>query len=101
MIVDSRVSNTRMHPLSLSDSLLTMNTQSSGDLTAVLIVVSSVVVLLLFCGKLLSNREGPPLPPGPKGWPIIGSAFDLPDGRLYEWAAEQSKIHGKCALSST
>ena len=99
MIVDSRVSNTRMHPLSLSDSLLTMNALSSGGLTAVLIVVSPVVILLLFCGELLSNRAGPPLPPGPKGWPIIGSVFNLPDGRLYEWAAERSKIYGKCVLS--
>ena len=76
-----------------------MSALDNTSLTTALAVLSPVMILLAFYGKILFNRRGLSLPPGPKGWPIIGSVFNLPDGRLYEWAAERSKIYGKCVLS--
>ncbi|KIK55470.1 hypothetical protein GYMLUDRAFT_1018177 [Collybiopsis luxurians FD-317 M1] len=39
--------------------------------------------IILFVRRLLARRRKHPLPPGPKGWPLIGNLFDIPSS--YEW----------------
>jgi hypothetical protein len=41
------------------------------------------------------NPNGLPLPPGPKGYPLIGSLFDFPVNRSWLVYEEWSKIYGK------
>ena len=77
-----------------------MSALDNTSLTTALAVLSPVMILLAFCGKILFDRRGLSLPPGPKGWPIIGSALDFPDDRLYEWATEQARVYGKYLVSS-
>ncbi|PPQ65419.1 hypothetical protein CVT24_011500 [Panaeolus cyanescens] len=55
----------------------------------------------LFCAVLQSvasrrrrNPRGLPLPPGPKGWPIIGNILDMPTERSWLTYHEWAKEHG-------
>lgn len=52
----------------------------------------------------VSHRPGPlyPLPPGPKGKPIVGNLGDLPALGALEWEhwAKHKKLYGKYAQSS-
>ena len=34
-------------------------------------------------GSLLRPKQTAPLPPGPRGWPLIGNVFDMPPS--HEW----------------
>ncbi|KAJ3729886.1 cytochrome P450 [Lentinula raphanica] len=43
--------------------------------------------------KLFFSRKYP-LPPGPKGWPLIGNAFDMPKTHAWKTFAEWGKIWG-------
>ncbi|KAJ3964513.1 cytochrome P450 [Lentinula raphanica] len=47
------------------------------------VVVGVVTFILISSTKLLSKGQSGPLPPGPKGWPIIGNIFDIP--AEYPW----------------
>ena len=79
-------------------------------------VASSIMVLVkiiypyqtlttLFFGYMLfrhwqlkkgrSNPKGLPLPPGPKGYPLIGNLLDLPLDRAWLVYDEWSKIYGE------
>ena len=40
-------------------------------------------------------RNGLPLPPGPKGWPVIGNLFDMPREKPWVVYHEWSKIYGE------
>lgn len=52
--------------------------------TLLFIVDLSLVVLALVLVKLiLQSKRTPPLPPGPKGYPLIGNVLDMPTER--EW----------------
>jgi len=52
-------------------------------------------IALLRKGKKTRNPRRLPLPPGPKGWPIIGNLFDIPKGNAWETYAEWGKVYGK------
>ena len=41
------------------------------------------------------NPNGLPLPPGPKGYPLIGSLFDMPIDKPWLVYDEWSKTYGK------
>jgi hypothetical protein len=48
--------------------------------------------------RLIKGRSNPkdlPLPPGPKGYPLIGNLFDLPVDRAWLVYDEWSKIYGE------
>jgi hypothetical protein len=58
----------------------------------------------LFCGFILSrqlkknkngNPNGLPLPPGPKGYPLIGNLFDMPVDKAWIVYDEWRKTYGK------
>jgi hypothetical protein len=61
------------------------------------------MLTVLFFGYMLfrqlkkgrSNPKGLPLPPGPKGYPIIGNLFDLLVDRAWLVYNEWSKIYGE------
>ena len=60
------------------------------------------VLLVLTCISIAyygysSNvkRRGSRLPPGPKGWPIIGNMLDMPSSFHWLKYAEWSKQYGK------
>lgn len=56
----------------------------------------AVVLVVLYKQKSTSKYRGCTLPPGPRGWPIIGSLLDLPKGEApwilyHKWA----QVYGK------
>jgi hypothetical protein len=61
------------------------------------------MLTVLFFGYMLfrqlkkgrSNFKGLPLPPGPKGYPLIGNLFDLPVDKAWLVYDEWSNIYGE------
>lgn len=52
--------------------------------------------IVLGCAALtrLVLRQRPDLPPGPKGYPIVGNLFDLPPSHVWEKFSEFGKQYG-------
>ncbi len=68
------------------------------------VYASLVTILLFFLVKRnvenrLRNPRRLPLPPGPKGYPLIGSLFDVPTEKPWitynEWAETYGKISSR------
>lgn len=52
------------------------------------IQLGAMIVATLFAlSRLLLSRQRRNLPPGPRGWPIFGNSFNVP--QEYEWLAYQ------------
>ncbi|KAI0356538.1 cytochrome P450 [Trametes cingulata] len=51
----------------------------SGTTSILLILLVAIILVHL----LLRKRQHGPLPPGPRGWPLIGNLFDMP--RTHQW----------------
>ena len=66
-----------------------------GNLTYFDIAAGCVGVYLL--KRYLSKSSLPPLPPGPKGKPIIGNLLDLPQPGEQEWVhwAKHKELYSK------
>ena len=67
----------------------------------------SALAALPFCCMLFrhwlkrpatSNQKGLPLPPGPKGYPVIGNIFDMPVNKPWLVYEEWCKTHGEPAI---
>ncbi|KAF9458365.1 cytochrome P450 [Collybia nuda] len=58
------------------------------------LTVFAITAFLLFLYRAFRKRTGLPLPPGPKGYPIIGNVFDMP--REFAWMEYDKwfKIYG-------
>ena len=57
------------------------------------------VVLFLTYSYLQDKRRNPaglPYPPGPKGYPIIGNLFDIPNAFIYKRFREMSRELSEC-----
>ncbi|KAJ7685994.1 cytochrome P450 [Mycena rosella] len=49
---------------------------------------------LTLCYHLYTRRTALPLPPGPKGWPLIGNVLDMPESRAWKKFALWGDIYG-------
>ncbi|KAJ7451064.1 cytochrome P450 [Mycena latifolia] len=51
-------------------------------------------VALTLCYRLYSRRNALPLPPGPKGWPLIGNVLDMPKSHAWKTFSRWGEIYG-------
>jgi hypothetical protein len=47
------------------------------------------------CYHLYTRKSVLPLPPGPKGWPLIGNVLDMPKSHAWKTFAQWGDIYGK------
>ena len=88
------VKPTKLHSIS---NQLNMFQNRLGS-AAIVVSIASVVVTMIALHRFARNRKVAsrlPFPPGPRGLPIIGNVLDMPEHRLWEWAAEKSKKYGE------
>ncbi|KAJ7723816.1 cytochrome P450 [Mycena metata] len=50
---------------------------------------------LSLCYHLYTRKNTLPLPPGPKGWPLIGNVLDMPKSHPWKTFARWGEIYGK------
>ena len=72
------------------------------DALPIIAIASTALIVAAFSfykRKLADKTQGCTLPPGPRGWPIIGSLLDLPSGEA-PWVAYRkwAEIYGTPVL---
>jgi hypothetical protein len=79
---------------------MSMISNLAMDIPLALLVASLAVTYLW----LKRRHRGLPLPPGPKGWPLIGNVFDIPTIKGWEvyhkWCKELGEHLGATSLDS-
>ena len=63
------------------------------------VAVAAVVVTLAVAWKRWVSNH-PPYPPGPKGHPILGNVFDLPESPIWEGFSRMSREYGEQRAAS-
>ena len=58
-----------------------------------LVAVVAFILIVKYRLKLL-RKQSLPLPPGPKGWPLIGNLFDFPTTNQAKIFRDQYAQHG-------
>lgn len=66
-----------------------------------IVLASGGVCFLYLIGSWIKKGSGLPLPPGPKGWPIIGNVFDIPRTALWKTFHTWSGQYGEPLTSAT
>ena len=61
--------------------------------TSVLITVILLILALIPLYRA-SKRDRLSLPPGPKGWPLIGNLLDIPQSDFFKTYAEWAQKYG-------
>ena len=61
------------------------------------VCLAALAVYLVGC---LLWKRGAPLPPGPRGWPLIGNLIDFPTYAPYKTFAAMGRKYGKCTYVS-
>jgi len=67
---------------------------SSFFLSITILVASYLILQRVWSYSTRSNPKRLPLPPGPKGWPFVGSMFDMPSSEPWITYNEWAKIYG-------
>lgn len=57
-------------------------------------LLATFVIGSYFLTTRRGNVKGLPLPPGPKGLPLVGNVFDIPHSYAWIKAKELSKTYG-------
>ncbi len=56
--------------------------------------VVAAVLLVLIVNAAVVRKRRTPLPPGPRGWPVIGNVFDMPPSYHWKTFATWSEQYG-------
>ncbi|KAI1875920.1 uncharacterized protein JN550_001416 [Neoarthrinium moseri] len=59
--------------------------QNSGSINTSILFGASLLALVVWIARRIRARSQLPLPPGPKGLPIVGNIHDLPPPGVPEW----------------
>ena len=62
---------------------------TTGILTAVVVLILALIPLCR-----IFKRDRLSLPPGPKGWPLIGNLLDIPQSNFVKTYAEWARKYG-------
>jgi hypothetical protein len=62
-----------------------------SSLGAGLLLIVTLLIAYSYIQDRRRNPAGLPYPPGPKGYPIIGNLFDLPNAFIYKRFREMSR----------
>ena len=68
---------------------------TTGVLTAVVVLTLALIPLYR-----ASKRERLSLPPGPKGWPLIGNLLDIPRSNFVKTYAEWARKYGAWLITA-
>ena len=74
-----------------------------GLLEALDVVFGTFFVVVVY--RLLTTRRQGPLPPGPKGLPIIGNVLDMPTSHEWltfaKWGVQWGTLYSTCSGVAT
>lgn len=60
-----------------------------------LLFAAACVVIVSLVSRARADASSTRLPPGPKGWPVVGNLFDIPHSKPWETYLQWSKCYGQ------
>lgn len=88
-----------MDPLTANHTSTLLPTYSF-QLTSPITLATVLLALALALFLRQSNSRKGPLPPGPKGWPLIGNMLDLPKSRPWVQMEKWTREYGEWGFKS-